>query len=262
VFDLTGKIAVVTGAASGIGLAAARRFSAAGATVVLADVADASAAAAELDGRYVRTDVSVEADVRALMAAAAEIDGRIDICANNAGISTAALLVDADQADFERHFRVHTLGALFGMKHAAGYMRPGSAIVNTASILGVSAYPECGAYVASKFGVVGLTKTAALELGARGIRVNCICPTSVNTAMLAGQGNGDSEVAVFGAMGGSRNLIEPDEVAAAMHFLVADDCGVISGHALILDGGMTAGVSPKLIELTDAAFLSQDAPGT
>jgi 3alpha(or 20beta)-hydroxysteroid dehydrogenase len=262
VFELTDKVAVVTGAASGIGLATARRFTAAGARVVLADVNDASAYASELHGLYVRTDVSIESDVRALMAEAARFgNGRINICVNNAGISTPALLVDADEALFERAFRVHTLGTLFGIKHAAGYMPPGSTIVNTASILGVTVYPGAGAYTASKFGVVGLTKTAAMELGERGIRVNCVCPTSVKTAMLAEQDNEASEVAAFDTMGGYRNLIEADEMAAAIHFLAAGDCGVISGHALVLDGGMTAGVSPKLLRLTDATLPDDQRPG-
>ncbi len=256
-FELTDKVAVITGGASGIGLAAARRFSAAGATVVLADIADATESATALHGHYVKADVSVEADVRELMATAAGIGGKIDICLNNAGIGTAALLSDADSSEFDDAFHVNTMGAVFGMKHAAEYMPPGSAIVNTASILGVMGYPTCGAYGASKFAIVGLTKIAALELGSRGIRVNCVCPSSVNTPQLAAQGNGASEVAVLGSMAGVRNLIEPEEVAAAMHFLVADDCPVISGQAIVLDGGATAGVSPTIVELAEAAYLPQ-----
>jgi 3alpha(or 20beta)-hydroxysteroid dehydrogenase len=252
-FELDDKIAVVTGAASGIGAATARRFAAAGATVVLADRADASELAASINGQFVRTDVGNEDQVRALMTSASEISGRIDICINNAGISSWALIVDAKTEDYMEAFRVHTLGALYGMKHAAPYMSSGGAIVNTASILGVIGYPEVGAYVASKFGVVGLTKVAALELGAQRIRVNCVCPISVNTAMLAAQPNRDSEVATFGSMAGFQRLIEPEEVAATMHFLVSDDCP-LSGQSLLLDGALTAGVSPTIIELAEGSL--------
>jgi NAD(P)-dependent dehydrogenase (short-subunit alcohol dehydrogenase family) len=259
-FDLAGKIAVVTGAASGIGASTARRFAGAGATVVLADIVDASELAGVIGGRYVRTDVASEDEVRALMAAAGETLGRIDICVNNVGIGTGSLLVDAEGADFLEAFRVNTLGTLFGIKHVVPYMSGGGAIVNTASIAGVVGYPTYGAYAASKFGVVGLTKIAALELGSLGIRVNCVCPSAVNTPQLAAQSNRDSEVAALGSMAGYQKLIEPEEVAAAMHFLVADDCPVVSGVSLVLDGAATAGVSPTIIGLAEDAF-SGGPPG-
>lgn len=260
-FELTNKTAVVTGAASGIGAATARRFAAAGATVVIADIADASALAASINGYYVRTDVALETEVRKLMASAADISGGIHVCINNAGTARGAALVDANGEDFLETFRVNTLGAVFGIKHVVPYMSSGGAIVNTASIAGVIGYPTYGAYAASKFAIVGLTKIAALELGARGIRVNCVCPSSVNTPQLAAQANRESEVATLGSMAGFRKLIEPEEVAAAMHFLVSDDCPVVSGQSLILDGGATAGVSPTIIELAESA-LARHFPGS
>ena len=118
-------------------------------------------------------------------------------------------------------------------------------------------YPTYSAYGASKFAIVGLTKIAALELGPRGIRVNCICPSSVNTPQLRDDPTGDVEVAALGTASGLRRLIQPEDVAAAMHFLVADDCPVISGQAIVLDGAATAGISPALIELTSQAFLTR-----
>lgn len=253
-FELTDRVAVVTGAASGIGKATAHRFAQAGAKVVVADIADGTEVAQSIGGLYIRTDVTVEAEVRDLMAAAAKPTGQIDICINNAGGGYSEPLLEADQAHYQFAFELNTLGTLFGIKHAAAYMHRGGAIVNTASILGVMGYPECGAYGASKAGIIQLTKIAALELGGRGIRVNCVCPTSVNTPQLANQPNGPSEIATFGSMGGFRNLIEPEEVAAAMHFLVADDCGVVSGQALILDGAASAGVSGKVIELAETTI--------
>lgn len=253
-FDLDGKVAVVTGAGSGIGRAITQRLSAAGATVVLADIKDASELATEVGGRYVAADVSVEDDVQALMAEAATLTGAIDICINNVGMSGHAPVEQTDRDHTARVFAVNAIGTLLGMKHVVEYMPAGGAIVNTASIAGVIGYPTYSAYGASKFAVVGLTRIAAIEYGARGIRVNCVCPSSVNTPMLAVQSNGASEVATLGAGAAVKGLVEPEEVAALVHFLVAGDCNKISGQAIVIDGGLTAGISQTFVDLASAGL--------
>jgi 3alpha(or 20beta)-hydroxysteroid dehydrogenase len=234
-------------------LATVRRFAAAGATVVIADLTDASSVADELGGRYFRADVSVESDVKQLMREAADISGRIDICINNAGVALPAPLTDTSTFELERAFHVNTLGAFYGMKHVIDFMPSGGAIVNTASIAGVIGYPTYASYGASKFAIVGLTKIAALEFGGRGVRVNCVCPSSVETPQLADDPTGALEVAALGCASALKGLIQPEQVAAVMHFLVADDCPVINGQAIVLDGGVTAGISPSLIEMAWAA---------
>jgi 3alpha(or 20beta)-hydroxysteroid dehydrogenase len=254
VFELTGKVAVVTGAASGVGRATAARFAAAGATVVLADLSDATSYAAELGGLYVRTDVSEETQVRELMAQTSDRLGQIDIVVNNVGIfPPEAAVADVEAADVTRTFDVNAMSVLFGMKHAAPHMPVGSAIVNTASLAGIMGFPTYVAYATSKAAVIEMTKVAAMEYGPAGIRINCICPSSIDTPMLAAQAEGEMEAAVVGTMAPLGGILQAEQVAALIHFLVADDCPVISGQAINIDGGITGGVSPGLIDAVLAA---------
>jgi NAD(P)-dependent dehydrogenase (short-subunit alcohol dehydrogenase family) len=254
-FALDGKVAVVTGAASGIGRAVAERLADAGATVMLADLSDASALATELGGAYLRTDVSDEGDVAALMASAAELGQSIDIVVNNAGIVVAETpIVETDAEDLLRAFSVNALGVFFGLKHAPLRMTGGGAIVNTASLAGRIGFPAYCAYAASKAAVISLTQTAAVELGPEGIRVNAICPSSVDTPMLAAQESGEIEAALSAAAAPLGRIADPAHAAALIHFLVADDCPVVSGQAVNLDGGLSAGFSIGLIEAVGATL--------
>jgi len=241
-FSIDGKVAVITGAASGIGLATARRFAAAGAWVVLADVNEASHIAAQIGADFVRTDVSREEEVEALMQRAAKILGRIDVVINNAGIGTGSnLLVSAPATDFERLFQVNTMGVVFGIKHAVPHMSNGGSIVNTASVAGVQGAVSLSAYSASKAAIINITQTAALELAPLAIRVNCVCPGTVNTPMMQKEGT-EAELAIAHKIMPLGRLCEPEEVAALFHFLASDDAAFISGQAICIDGAMTAGL--------------------
>ena len=177
-FSLKDKVAVVTGAGSGLGYATAKRFADAGAKVVMADINDKTASlAADLGALFIRTDVSKEGQVEALMQGAAKALGPLDIVVNNAGIiSPEELLGDTNPETFRRLMDVNLMGVVFGIKYAQKYMNDGGAILNTASNSANGDYAGYGAYIASKAAVVGVTKAAAIELAPRGIRVNCICP--------------------------------------------------------------------------------------
>jgi NAD(P)-dependent dehydrogenase (short-subunit alcohol dehydrogenase family) len=247
-FRLNERVAVVTGAASGIGHATARRFVAAGADVVLFDRDDARPAAEELGAKALQVDVRDEQQVSDAMSSVAADHGRIDILVNNAGIFVEGTIDETPADDWRRAFEVNALGMRHGIRYATPHMPPGSAIVNTASIAAVAGFPGYGAYTASKAAVVGITQVAAMEYGPRGIRVNCICPSSVNTPMLAAQDNREIEVGLTSIAAPLGRIIEPSEVAALIHFLAAPDCPALSGLAVPIDGGMTAGMSPQLIE--------------
>jgi 3alpha(or 20beta)-hydroxysteroid dehydrogenase len=242
-FSLAGKTAVITGAASGIGRATAERFAAAGAGVVLADLADATDLASRLGGTFVQTDVSDESAVAALMSHASARYGRIDVAVNNAGITGEGPLAEADTGEFERMIRINMMSVVYGLKHAAPHMTAGGSIINTSSLAGLTGFPAYGAYAASKAAVVSLTKVAAMEYGPLGIRVNAICPSSVDTPMLAAQPGGEIEAAVTRIASPLGRIIAAEDIAALMHFLAADDCPVISGQALSIDAGALAGLS-------------------
>ncbi|MER8104847.1 SDR family oxidoreductase [Kitasatospora sp. NPDC094016] len=252
VFD--DRICVVTGASSGIGLATARLLAGEGATVVLAQRSDGGALAAELGGMYVPTDVSDAVSIEGLYLRVGKEFGRVDVLVNNAGIMAEVELDDLDGAEFHRVLEVNSTSVMLGMKHAARLMPAGSAIVNNASIaarLGLTGYAP---YAASKAAVVSLTQVAAMEYGHRGIRVNCVCPSSVETPMLQKSAGGDLERAVSRLASPLGITITAGQVADVIAFLASPSAAALTGQALNVDAGMSAGYANPLLETVAATL--------
>lgn len=239
-FSLEGKVTVVTGGASGIGRATAERFAHAGAQVVIGDRNDASAIAAELGALAVQADISIEDDVARLMRTASKRFGRIDVAINNAGVGTTEWLPEITDDALDRNLEVNFKGVVWGIKHAPRFMKDGGSIINTASIAGLFGTPGYTAYAASKAAIVSATKTAALELAPRGIRVNCVCPGTVDTPMSEGD-DVELEMAIADKIHPLGRIARPEEIAALFHYLAADESGFVTGQAIAIDGGMSAG---------------------
>ena len=195
-FSVRDKVCVITGAFHGLGEVIARRLAQHGATVVLGDVRDCSELAAELGGTAVRCDVTDEAQVAAMMQAAVDVHGRIDVLVNNAGVeSWEGDITELDVDGWRRDMDVNVLGVALGIKHAVPHMDRGASIINTASLFGLLAIPTLSSYNASKAAVIHLTRTAAVELGPKGIRVNAICPTGLTHDSYLGRVEGVDELA-------------------------------------------------------------------
>jgi NAD(P)-dependent dehydrogenase (short-subunit alcohol dehydrogenase family) len=250
-YELKGQVALVTGGAAGIGRAAALAFARDGAKVVVSDVNVAGGEEtlrllrdAGGEGIFVTADVSKAADVKSLTAAAVERFGRIDCAFNNAGVEgDTAPTADCSEQNWDRVLSINLRGIWLCMKHEIPQMlRQGrGAIVNMSSIAGLVGFGGLPAYVASKHGVVGLTKTAALEYATQGIRINAVCPGVIHTEMIDRITAGDpAAVAQFTEMEPVKRMGTPEEVAAAVLWLCSGAASFVTGHTMVVDGGTVA----------------------
>ncbi|MFF5706204.1 SDR family NAD(P)-dependent oxidoreductase [Streptomyces sp. NPDC012794] len=260
---LDGRVVVITGAARGQGEQEARLFAAEGARVLLGDVLDERGAAvageiaAEAGGdraRYVRLDVSREEDWAAAVAVAKDAFGRVDGLVNNAGILRFNELASTPLEEFRQVIEVNQIGAFLGIRTLAPEIAAagGGTIVNTSSCTGLTGMAYVGAYAATKAAILGLTRVAALELAAKNIRVNAMCPGAVDTPM-ANPGLLDPAGVTDGAREAMAGLYErvvplgrvgrPEEIAKLALFLTGEDSSYITGQPFVVDGGWTAGVS-------------------
>jgi len=234
-----GKVAIVTGAASGIGAASAARLACEGAKVMAADLREP---AAESDAvRYMRTDVTSTGEVQALVDATLAAWGRLDILVNNAGTGSLGVTPDMALAEWERVFAVNSTAVFLGCHAAIPHMRErGGAIVNTASISGLYGDYAMAAYNASKGAVVNYTRALALECAPYGIRVNAVCPGLVDTPMAsAAIADPVDREFWFSAIPLGR-AARPEDIAAVIAFLASDDAAYMTGVNVPVDGGITA----------------------
>ncbi|MEQ1888657.1 MAG: SDR family oxidoreductase [Alphaproteobacteria bacterium] len=248
---MEGKVVIITGAASGIGRATSQIFAREGARVIIADVNEKGGEETLSlinkqghQGMFVKTDITVETDVKTLIERAINAHGRLDAAYNNAGVEGAqAFTADMPVNEFDKIISANLRGVYLCMKYEIQAMLKsgGGAIVNTASAAGLIGIPGMSAYCASKHGVIGLTKTAALEYAKLGIRVNCVCPGAIDTPMLARVTTADPEI--LGQLIASEpigRMGKPSEIGEAAVWLCSDHASFVTGHAMAVDGGLVA----------------------
>ena len=246
-FSLEGKNAFVIGATAGLGLAVAKSYAESGARVAIGGRRDGDAIADSIGARFVRIDVADEQSVSDALTAAEALLGKLDILVNNAGFYPGGMLEDIAADDQQRNLDVNINGVLWALKHGPKHMNDGGAIINTSSLLARSCMAGVGAYAAAKAAVTSLTKTAALELAPRGIRVNAVSPTTV----LGTEQNEDlaaEELAVVNTLTPLGRASETSDYLGIYTLLAADAGRFINAQDIAVDGGLTAGVSLQNIE--------------
>ncbi|WP_102958975.1 SDR family NAD(P)-dependent oxidoreductase [Mangrovicella endophytica] len=241
-WDLSGKVAVVTGAARGIGHATATLLRRRGARIVAIDRSDAVHALATEDVATLTADVTEEADAVATMALALQRFGRLDILVNNAGRTLNVPLVDTSVADFDAILAVNARGNFLQAREAMKVMADGGAIVSVASISSVVAFKTQAAYAASKGAIAQLTRVIAIEGGERGIRANAVLPGVIETDIMEGvvEGDGRAMLRSFGDQHPIGRIGQPEEIAEVIAFLASPASSFVTGALVAADGGWTA----------------------
>jgi 3alpha(or 20beta)-hydroxysteroid dehydrogenase len=249
---LEARVALITGGARGMGATEARLFASEGATVVIADVRDeeGEALAAEIGPAvtFFHLDVTSESDWQQVVGAVADLFGGLHVLVNNAGVIRMGAIAELSLADYQLVIDVNQTGTFLGLKTAIPVIAGsgGGSIVNIASAEGYQGTPGGGAYCASKHAVLGLTKTAALEMAQAGVRVNAVCPGGVDTPMmkdLSEMLGGAPALDLISAHSPMKRGAQPGEIAELVLWLASDASGYVTGAAIPIDGGMLAGIT-------------------
>jgi NAD(P)-dependent dehydrogenase (short-subunit alcohol dehydrogenase family) len=249
--DFSDKVVLITGAGSGFGRLAAAAFARSGALLALGDLDIDALAATVREGGIapervlaMRCDVAVNTEVQQFVAATVERFGRIDVAVNNAGIGhPLARLADCEEETFDRNIAVNLKGVFLCLRAELPQMvrQGGGVILNVSSVAGITGAPMLAPYAAAKHGVIGLTKTAALEYARRNIRVNALCPAYTRTPILDALGSRPSTLDSMAAAIPMQRLGRPEEIVQAMLWACAPENSFMTGQAITLDGGLTAG---------------------